>query len=718
MTAVDNDSIYSYTGEKEAGSTLTYSFSYQTGPNPDNDYTVESVPSECANENGFRQITVPNEDVVLKAVSYGSCDEAPPAKVKITFQVDMSETEVINNDVQVVIKNPWIWTALVDQGEGIWSATVEVSPNETYPYTFVNGGRDNWSGEEKVPAACNFGTESAPERHVTVTVSDTTLALTKFGECSSEVSASNVTFQVDLTQVNDLYEGGAVWVYMDANWNEYYELTDTDNDGIYSTTLLREAGTEVFYSYSYQTGADPNSDYVTETVPAECAAENGFRKMTVAAGDVTLPAVIYGQCNTSIPETVMVTFQVDMSETEVLNNDVQVVIKNPWIWTALSDQGEGIWSATVEVNSNATYPYTFVNGGQDNWSGEEKVPAECNFGTESAPERHVSVGISDTTLVLTKFAACPEVVTNPKITFQVDLNNVSDLYEGGAVWVYMDADWNEYYEMTDADNDGIYTYTLEKEAGSTVFYSYSYQTGADPNSDYVTEIVPNDCAAENGFRQLDLGAADVVLPVVAFGACDNNAPMTVKVTFQVNMSNTEVINNDVQVVIKNPWIWTALVDQGNGIWSASVEVNANATYPYTFVNGGQDNWSGEEKVPAECNMGTESAPERHVEVLGNDTTLSLVDFASCGTTVSAFDLEEGNISVYPNPAEDVVNISSGGDWIQSIRVMDISGKTVLIQNKINRHELKLDTGGLNSGLYFVFVQGEKFSSVSKLIIEK
>ena len=60
------------------------------------------------------------------------------------------------------------------------------------------------------------------------------------------------------------------------------------------------------------------------------------------------------------------------------------------------------------------------------------------------------------------------------------------------------------------------------------------------------------------------------------------------------------------------------------ISTGTVEVGAYNTYPYTFVNGGQDNWDGEESVPEECNFGTPSAPERHVEVEDQDVILDIV----------------------------------------------------------------------------------------------
>jgi len=182
------------------------------------------------------------------------------------------------------------------------------------------------------------------------------------------------------------------------------------------------------------------------------------------------------------------------------------------------------------------------------------------------------------------------------------------------------------------------------------------------------------------------------------------------------MSAETVINNDVQVVIKNPWIWTALTDQGSGIWSGTVTVSANSTFPYTFVNGGQDTWSGEESVPAACNMGSEGAPERHITVAGVDTTLSVVAFGSCGPNVSVISFDEGDMLIYPNPANDVINISSSDGSISSIKIIDMTGRILISKRAINDRNISLEVGDLENGIYSVITESESERMVSKIII--
>ena len=88
------------------------------------------------------------------------------------------------------------------------------------------------------------------------------------------------------------------------------------------------------------------------------------------------------------------------------------------------------------------------------------------------------------------------------LTLNVDLSAIEDFHEGGGAWVFMDAGWNEWYDMTDEDGDKIFTVTVEKPAGDMVPFRFSYQNGPDPNSNYTEEAVPVECSDENGFRSV------------------------------------------------------------------------------------------------------------------------------------------------------------------------------------------------------------------------
>jgi hypothetical protein len=64
------------------------------------------------------------------------------------------------------------------------------------------------------------------------------------------------------------------------------------------------------------------------------------------------------------------------------------------------------------------------------------------------------------------------------------------------------------------------------------------------------------------------------------------------------------------------------------------------------------------------------------------------------------ELSPGSISLYPNPANDFVNIISKND-IRTIEVLNYIGQTIYMANDVNLKVTKLDIAGFNAGEYFV-----------------
>lgn len=62
-----------------------------------------------------------------------------------------------------------------------------------------------------------------------------------------------------------------------------------------------------------------------------------------------------------------------------------------------------------------------------------------------------------------------------------------------------------------------------------------------------------------------------------------------------------------------------------------------------------------------------------------------------------------SISIFPNPANDIINISSGNDVPKSIEITNIIGQTILSLNKINDLNTTVNLSDFSQGLYFVKV---------------
>lgn len=90
--------------------------------------------------------------------------------------------------------------------------------------------------------------------------------------------------------------------------------------------------------------------------------------------------------------------------------------------------------------------------------------------------------------------------------------------------------------------------------------------------------------------------------------------------------------------------------------------------------------------------------------------------------ISTASIQEANaetaISVYPNPASDLVTVTLGKGWNGNVNVevLDLNGKTVSSYNQATDNVITVDVSNLNAGIYLVRVSNNTAQNVSKLIV--
>ena len=82
------------------------------------------------------------------------------------------------------------------------------------------------------------------------------------------------------------------------------------------------------------------------------------------------------------------------------------------------------------------------------------------------------------------------------------------------------------------------------------------------------------------------------------------------------------------------------------------------------------------------------------------------------TSIKESAIDNGEISIYPNPTKDKITITSKEE-INRIELFDVAGKEILTAK--NAKELNLTS--LNSGIYFLKISGENFSVNKKVVVE-
>jgi len=88
-----------------------------------------------------------------------------------------------------------------------------------------------------------------------------------------------------------------------------------------------------------------------------------------------------------------------------------------------------------------------------------------------------------------------------------------------------------------------------------------------------------------------------------------------------------------------------------------------------------------------------------------------------GTAIRKVKSERTQLSIYPNPAHDILNVEVDPMLHTNIAVYDLTGKAIL-DSRVDGSVNQLDISHLQNGVYFVKAYGEGGSSLQKLIISK
>lgn len=102
-----------------------------------------------------------------------------------------------------------------------------------------------------------------------------------------------------------------------------------------------------------------------------------------------------------------------------------------------------------------------------------------------------------------------------------------------------------------------------------------------------------------------------------------------------------------------------------------------------------------------------------------DNELAVADFylESLSTEeVEGNSKDLNSLILYPNPAENEVNVKSLS-YIQTLTIIDFTGKILKEQKDINQKEIKFNISGLKKGIYIIHVKTENETKSKKLIIK-
>lgn len=297
---------------------------------------------------------------------------------------------------------------------------------------------------------------------------------------STESQDSEVTFALDMNGYGEAFTNTSVFGEFN-DWSiDGIQLTDDDGDNIWTTTLTLPLG-----SYEYLFAVD---NTIPETLPRTSTCTTTFddgngavftNRLINVVADETLDAVCFGSCYAC------------GASTDITWN---LAVANPaesGVWLAggadfgapggnyqmSDDDGDGVYSITIERLTGFEGYYTFTNGNCPDFSCKENIAGQECARPENFNDRYLDSGVTE---VNTCFAECttdlmcsgsPEPTMT---TFTVDMN-METVNDEGVRIAGQFSNWSDI-DMTDEDGDGIYTVTLELNKLS---YEYLFKNGPE-----------------------------------------------------------------------------------------------------------------------------------------------------------------------------------------------------------------------------------------------
>ncbi len=156
---------------------------------------------------------------------------------------------------------------------------------------------------------------------------------------------------------------------------------------------------------------------------------------------------------------------------------------------------------------------------------------------------------------------------------------------------------------------------------------------------------------------------------------------------------------------------SSIITWNNGVLSSSITGTSYSWLAYDYDT--------EENIPISNNTDpsiTPTVPGMYQVIVTDGTCTYKSQFLNL-SNLSISDLETSVISVFPNPASDLVtlnNLTVG----TTLQFTDMTGKTVL-ETSVSTEEMTIDLNALNGGIYFVHIMNNSEVSTSKkLVISK
>ena len=458
----------------------------------------------------------------------------------------------------------------------------------------------------------------------------------------ANLSNAQVTFSVDLNQ----YANSFTAAYINGDFNNWCgtcnPLSDTDNDGIWTTTLPISQST-IEYKFTLD-GWNASENFSPGGTCTNTSGSFTNRYLQIL-GDTILNPVCWESC-INCPPLHTVTFAVNTANITVGSNGLYAgggILGNARALKLEDPDGDKVYTGNALLNGHSQGKFIFLNNPayDTDWGTKEDLTGKPCADVNNWNDRTLPIFNSDTTLLFcfetcATDGNCPSQQGSDNITFSVDMNSFGGSFNN----VYINGNFNGWCgscnPMDDSDGDGIWTVTLPFTQGSI-----EYLFTLDGWTHQESFVAGSPCTFTTGpytNRMLSINGS-AVLPTVCWNSCSGciTTPQNnnYSVTFRVNTANITVGPNGIYAgggVLGGANAVSLSDPDGDGIWEGTATVNGATGGNFVFFNSPSysTDWGTKEVLTGLPCADPSHYDDRILPTFNQDTTL-LFCFGSCET---------------------------------------------------------------------------------------
>ena len=189
------------------------------------------------------------------------------------------------------------------------------------------------------------------------------------------------------------------------------------------------------------------------------------------------------------------------------------------------------------------------------------------------------------------------------------------------------------------------------------------------------------------------------------GISEGNVTFTV--TSVDNIAQTKTVTFDITKKALERTVLDSLVEVGSDLWIKKHAVDPKNNFVTILYNKTLAAKSLQSKLDDSTTVGSITQPM----IIKAVTELQIaIDQVNCNCYVAAGEVEAFDVTLYPNPVIDVLNVR--GESIESVQIFNLNGKSI-----INTTSSTIDMSGYPAGSYEVIIKSKSEVSIQTIIKE-